>query len=227
MKRITFLTLALLLAFLVACGGGGSSSNPGPGGPPVIAAAHRIIQSFVFGTHVYRKPPASASLPADSSIVHAAVDVVLSQSFHGVCNFAPNTTGDAVALLYGLGQNGAPGQPGINCSSSWFTSTPELAAASGNAGQVIIGDGTLADLTCWTTEGTAAPAGITAHIFLLRAGAIVDTGMTARSPATTTSRTSRARPSRRSMATAPSSPPASPPATCGSTSTWSSTSSKW
>jgi hypothetical protein len=68
-------------------------------------------------------------------------------------------------------------QPGINCSSSWFTSTPELAAASGNAGQVIIGDGTLADLTCWTTEGTAAPAGITAHIFLLRAGAIVDTGM--------------------------------------------------
>jgi hypothetical protein len=177
MKRITFLTLALLLAFLVACGGGGGSSNPGPGGPPITAAAHRIIQSFVFGTHVYRKPATSASLPAESSIVHAAVDVVLSQSFHGVCNFAPNTTGDAVALLYGLGQNGAPGQPGINCSSSWFTSTPELAAASGNAGQVIIGDGTLADLTCWTTEGTAAPAGITAHIFLLRAGAIVDTGM--------------------------------------------------
>jgi hypothetical protein len=176
MKRISILTLALLVAFVVACGGGGSHGGPG-GGPP-IAAAHRIIQSFVFGTEVYRKPPASASLPIETATVHAATDVVLAQSFHGVCNFSPNTAGDAVALLYGMGQNGAPGEPGINCSSSWFTSTPDLAAASGNAGQVIIGDGTLSDLTCWTTEGTAAPTGITAQIFLLRAGAIIDTGMT-------------------------------------------------
>jgi hypothetical protein len=227
MKRITFLTLALLLAFLVACGGGGGSSNPAPAdrrsSRPRTASSSRS-SSAPRSTASRRPRPAFRST---ARIVHAAVDVVLSQSFHGVCNFAPNTTGDAVALLYGLGQNGAPGQPGINCSSSWFTSTPELAAASGNAGQVIIGDGTLADLTCWTTEGTAAPAGITAQIFLLRAGAIVDTGMTCPLTGNDYIKNQSSATFRRSMATAPSSPPASPPATCGSTSTWSSTSSKW
>jgi hypothetical protein len=176
MRRILIMTVALLVVFAVACGGGrGIGTNPG-GTPAPGTIVHKVFSSaLVVGQHAYQKQTTTAINVFGIDVAYAAASVVtLSQSFNAICNLSPNTSGTIHGILYGAGQNQFP-----NCTNNWFTQPdPSLAAASASQGQVIIGNGTIGDLTCWATEGSVMPSGVVLHLWLMRGGQIIDTGLT-------------------------------------------------
>jgi len=180
MKRILGLTAGLLLAVLLinACGGGShiSIGGGGGGGGTPVAAAPRMAISPVAGGHIFAKhATTSRTFSFDlTSVAYAQTSTIaLSQSWNGICNFAPAGQADTIhGLLYGIGQTTQP-----NCTSSWFTGPDSSGAAASGRGQLVIGNGTISNLVAWADAGSSMPTGVGIKIWVQRNGVAVDTGL--------------------------------------------------
>jgi len=182
MKRILGLTAALLVAGLLMLGGCGGRGSSGGSGGPIGGGSGGTPQplqmaiSPVAGGHIFAKQVTTSQIFSFDLVTVAYAQtssISLSQSWNGICNFAPAGQVDTIhGLLYGIGQMGQP-----NCTSSWYTGSDASGAAASGHGQLVIGNGTISNLVAWADEGSSMPTGIMLKLWVQRNGVAVDTGL--------------------------------------------------
>lgn len=142
MKRISVLTMAILILFVgafVACGGGGHHGGGGGGGTSTTTALFNFNPTPVFQFAAHRTVTASAPLITTSVSAQAPVSTPIG-SYSGFCNTMPV---NAEVVLYGIGR-----WSDSNCSNNFSSFT--------NDGAPVIQDGTLTALDVYasgTSEG--------------------------------------------------------------------------
>lgn len=158
-----FLNAALVL---VACGAPPIGGNNPPSGPPPMHAYLGGVPGF--------HGMAARTTARDFSIVPRAYadtgsGVTFTGSYSGFCPALATPAGSA-SVLYGSGTTNIQ-----DCANTWFIGNPDngqTAAANAGGAQLVIGDGTLGPLVAWASSSTA-----TVHVYVNRAGRIVDTGI--------------------------------------------------
>jgi len=178
MKRILGLAAALLAAgfLILSCGSSGGGGGPVGGGGGVAPQALQMAISPVAGGHIFAKQATTSQVFSFDLVTVAYAQtssISLSQSWNGICNFAPQGQPDVIhGLLYGIGQMGQP-----NCTSDWFTGPDASGAAASGRGQLVIGNGTISNLVAWVDAGSSMPTGVGIKLWVQRNGVAMDTGL--------------------------------------------------
>ena len=165
-KKLFLLSLFLNLALIiVACSPMRSVSNSANG-----------LHAFVGAVPGFRGLTASKTTAFNFSLVpelhaQATTTVSFTGSYSGFCP-AFTTPSGAASLLYGSGSLNA-----LSCENDWFIGNENnglTAAQNAGGAQMVIGDGMLGPLVAYADSSTA-----TVHVYVNRAGQILDTGIVA------------------------------------------------
>lgn len=178
------LSFVMAVMILAACGGHPPKPTPTPTPTPAPAAQAKSTTSPIPGMHVFSST-ITKTIAFNWQLVPSVFaqnnTITLSQSWNGACNLAPvGQPQRASFLVYGLGQLNAP-----DCNRVWsFDNDGSSAAAGAQIGQLVVGNGSLTNLVAYSSQGTniIGTGGVPVHVWVKRAGSVVDTGLTCNLP---------------------------------------------
>lgn len=164
MKKALFFSLLLNALFLiVSCAGNNS---------PSITTKTPGLHAFPGAMPGFRGLTATKTTAFDFSLtprLHAqtSTTVTLTGSFSGFCTDLSGFAAGSAAVLWSGSQDPSA------CTGTMYPDAP-TAAANAPATQLVIGNGTLGPLVAYADSSTW-----TVHAFVIRAGQVVDTGISA------------------------------------------------